>query len=155
MNSGAKPIKVSFSFYAEDMTALKARNAELKRAGAEVRAGTFLRALIYLTSPVEMQAHALLLHAAYEKKDGPRESGNITGHPTLDLPRDQVRKLDAVVVALADAGVIATRAFVVRAILRALRNGGAIGSEVQAFLDKFPPKARGWQVAGTWKAKAT
>lgn len=153
MSSGPKPIKVSFSFYPADMTALKVRNTELKKKGVTVRAGTFLRALIYFTSAVEMHAHALLLNAAYEKKDGPREAENVTGHPTLDLPPDQVRKLDEVVADLHKVGVTATRAFVVRAILRALRNGGAIASDVQAFLEKFPPKARGWQVAGTWKAK--
>ncbi len=153
MNSGPKSIKVCFSFYPEDMTALKARNAELKRAGVKVRAGTFLRALIYFTSSLEMHAHALLLNAAYEKKGGPREVGNVTGRPTLDLPRDQVKKLDGVVAGLHDAGVTATRAFVVRAILRALRDGETIASDVQAFLEKFPPKARGWQVAGTWKSK--
>jgi hypothetical protein len=153
MNSDTKPIKVGFSFYPADMTALKDRNAELKKTGVKVRAGTFLRALIYVTSPLEMHAHALLLAAAYERKAGPREDENVTGHPTVDLPKDQVKKLDNVVDGLHDAGVTATRAFVVRAILRALRDGGAFAPEVQKFLTDFPPKPRGWQVAGTWKAK--
>lgn len=153
MSSGDKPVKVSFSFYPADMSAMTDRNKELKAAGVTVRAGTFLRALIYLTSPLEMHAHALLLAAAYEKKNGPREDDNVTGHPTVDLPKDQVKKLDDVVLALAKVGVIATRAFVVRAILRSLKDGAAIAADVRDFLEKFPPKPRGWQVAGTWKAK--
>jgi hypothetical protein len=153
VNSDTKPIKVGFSFYPADMTALKDRTAELKKAGVKVRAGTFLRALIYLTTPVEMHAHALLLASAYAKKDGPREADNVTGHPTVDLPKDQVRKLDDVVDGLHDAGVTATRAFVVRAVLRSLRDGGSIAPDVRQFLENFPPKPRGWQVAGTWKAK--
>lgn len=153
MNSDTEPIKVGFSFYPADMTALKDRTAEMKRAGVEVRAGTFLRALIYLTSPLEMHAHALLLAAAYDKKDGPRENDIITGHPTLDLPKDQVKKLDAVVDGLHDVGVTATRSFVVRAVLRSVRDGGSIAPDVRKFLEKFPLRPRGWQVAGTWKAK--
>lgn len=153
MNSDMKPIKVGFSFYPADMVALKDRTAELKEAGVKVRAGTLLRALIYLTTPVEMHAHALLLFVAQAKKGGPRETDNVTGHPTVDLPKDQVRKLDEVVDGLHDAGVTATRAFVVRAVLRSLRDGGSIAAEVGRFLEEFPPKPRGWQVAGTWKAR--
>lgn len=152
MDSADKPIKVSFSFYPADMTALAGRNEELKLAGVTVRAGTFLRALIYLTSPLEMHAHALLLAAAYEKKGGPRESDNVSGHPSVDLPKDQVKKLDDVVAGLDKVGVTATRAFVVRAVLRSLKDGGAIASDVREFLEKFPPRPRGWQVAGTWRA---
>lgn len=153
MNPDTQPIKVSFSFYPADMTALKERNAELKKAGVPLRAGTFLRALIYLSEPVELHANSLLLDAAQRKKAGPREDDNVVGHPTVDLPKDQVKKLDKAVERLFGEGVTATRAFVVRATLRALRDGGAIAPQVKKFLEDFPPRPRGWQVAGTWKAK--
>jgi hypothetical protein len=92
---------------------------------------------------MEMFAHSVLLAGAYEQKDGPREADNITGHPTVDLPREHVKKLDDVVTELAAKGVTANRAFVVRAILRAARDGTALAPAVQKFLTDFPSKPRG------------
>ena len=143
MNSDAAPVKVSFSFYPSDMQALNERMVALRRAGLPVRGGTVLRAVIHLTSPMEMFAHSVLLAGAYEQKDGPREADNIAGHPTVDLPREHVKKLDDVVTELAAKGVTANRAFVVRAILRAARDGTALAPAVQKFLTDFPSKPRG------------
>ena len=142
MNSAA-PVKVSFSFYPSDMQALTGRMVALRRAGLPVRGGTVLRALIHLTSPVEMFAHSVLLARVYEQKDGPREDDNIAGHPTVDLPQEHVKKLDDVVTELAAKGVTANRAFVVRAILRAARDGAALAPAVKKFLADFPAKPRG------------
>lgn len=49
----SRPIKVSFSFYSADVTALAARVSELKKAGVMVRSATVLRALVYLTTGVK------------------------------------------------------------------------------------------------------
>jgi len=144
MNPADRPIKVSFSFYPSDMQALNERMVALRRAGVPVRGGTVLRALIYLTPPMEMFAHAVLLARAYEEKDGPREDDNIAGHPTVDLPKDQVKKLDDVVTELAAKNITANRAFVVRATLRAARDGKALAPAVGRFLADFPAKPRGW-----------
>ena len=57
----SRPIKNSFSFYAADMTALDERVEGLKKAGVNARSATVLRALIHLTSPAEMIAHAVRL----------------------------------------------------------------------------------------------
>lgn len=138
------PIKVSFSFYPRDMTALADRVAELGRAGMKVREATLLRALIYSTSSAEMFAHAVLLAAAYARKGGPREEDCVAGRPTVDLPREHVNKLDAVADELAQKEVIiANRAFVVRAILRASPTGEELASVLRDFLKKFPYKPRG------------
>ena len=143
MSPAATPIKVSFSFYPSDMQALSARLVALRRAGLPVRGGTVLRALIHLTSPVEMFAHSVLLAGAYKQKDGPREDDNIAGHPTVDLPRDHVKKLDDVVTELAAKGITSNRAFVVRAILRASRDVPAFTTAVKKFLEDFPARPRG------------
>ena len=45
-SEASAPIKVSFSFYPADMTALNHQTVELRRLGAAVRRGTVLRALI-------------------------------------------------------------------------------------------------------------
>lgn len=139
-----EPIKVSFSFYPADVDALATRVAALKRAGVGVRGATLLRALIYLTPPAEMFAHSVLLAAAHAKKDGPREDDNVAGHPTVDLPKEQVKKLDGVVKELAEKRIVnANRAFVVRAVLRSAPDGKTLAPAVRDFLEEFPNKPRG------------
>ncbi len=68
---------------------------------------------------------------------------NVSGHPTVDLPKDDVKKLDAVVSHLAKAKIIATRAYVVRAILRAAPDDKKLAPGVRKFLTDFPNKPRG------------
>jgi len=139
----AKPIKVSFSFYPTDVTALADRVSELKKAGVKVRGATVLRALVHLTTPAEMIAHAVRMAGDYALGDAAREAESISGHPTVDFPRDDVKKLDGVVSHLAKARIIGTRAFVVRAILRAAPDGELLAPDVRKFLADFPNKPRG------------
>jgi hypothetical protein len=68
---------------------------------------------------------------------------NVSDHPTVDLPKDDVKKLDGVVAHLARAKIIATRAYVVRAILRAAPNGKTLAPAMRQFLVDFPNKPRG------------
>lgn len=143
MNDGP-PIRVSFSFYPQDMTLLETRVTELQQAGLNVRDATLLRALIYLTPPAEMFAHAVLLASAYAKKAGPREEEDVAGRPTVRLPKAHVKKLDGVADELvAKDVVIANRAFIVRAILRATPPGRDLVPAIREFLGKFPNKPRG------------
>lgn len=144
MSSDPVPIKVSFTFYPADVEALNTCMVGLRRAGLPVRGGTVLRALIHLTSSTEMFAHAVLLAKSYEKKDGPRESDYVAGHPTVDLPRALVKKLDDVVTELAAKMIAANRAFVVRALLRAAPEASTLAPAVRKFLASFPPRPRGW-----------
>jgi len=138
------PVKVSFTFYPADVEALNRCMVALRRSGLPVRGGTVLRALIHLTSPTEMFAHAVLLAKAYEKRGGPRETDYVAGHPTVDLPPDLVRKLDGVVTELAAKEIPANRAFVVRALLRAAPDAATLAPAVTKYLKAFPPRPRGW-----------
>lgn len=143
MNSDATaPIKVSFSFYPADMAALKRQTVELRRLGAAVRRGTVLRALLELTSETEMFAAAVLQHRDYTAKAGPRETENVAGIPTVDLPVRLVEKLDRVVTELAAKDIVANRAYVVRAILRSAPKPEAWFGAVQKFLKDFPRRPR-------------
>jgi hypothetical protein len=144
MSTEPTSIKVSFTFYPADVRALNACVAGLRRAGLPVRGGTVLRALIHLTSATEMFAHAVLLAKAYEKRDGSRESDYVAGHPTVDLPPDLVKKLDAVVTELAEKMIPANRAFVVRALLRAAPNAQTLAPAVKKYITASPPRPRGW-----------
>ena len=141
--SESRPIKVSFSFYPTDMSALGARVSDLKKAGVKVRSATVLRALIHLTPPSEMVAHAVRLAGENALGTTAPTTENVSDHPTVDLPKDDVKKLDGVVAHLARAKIIATRAYVVRAILRAAPDGKKLAPSVKKFLEDFPNKPRG------------
>ena len=141
--SDSRPVKVSFSFYPIDMTALADRVAGLKKAGVNVRSATVLRALIHLTTPGEMIAHTVRLAGANALGATAPNDDNISGHPTVDLPKADVKKLDGVVSHLAKAKIVATRAYVVRAILRAAPDGRKLAPSVRKFLADFPNKPRG------------
>jgi hypothetical protein len=141
--SESRPIKVSFSFYPTDMTALADRVTDLKKAGLNVRSATVLRALIHLTPPSEMVAHVVRLVAENALGTTALNAENVSDHPTVDLPKDDVKKLDGVVAHLARARFITTRAYVVRAILRAAPNGKKLAPSVKKFLEDFPNKPRG------------
>jgi hypothetical protein len=91
-----------------------------------------------------MFAHAVLLAKAYEKQDGPREADYVAGHPTVDLPRELVKKLDDVVTELAEKMIPANRAFIVRALLRAAPDAATLAPAVKKYLAKYPPRPRGW-----------
>lgn len=138
----AAPVKVSFSFYPADMAALQRQTVELRRQGAAVRRGTVLRALIELTSEMEMFAASILLHRDYTSRSGPREMDNIAGIPTVDLPRRHIEKLDRVVTELAAKSINVNRAYVVRASLRAAPAPEAWAATVKKFLQDFPRRPR-------------
>jgi hypothetical protein len=144
MSTDPAPIKVSFTFYPADVRALNRCMVGLRRAGLPVRGGTVLRALIHLTSSTEMFAHAVLLAKTFERKQGPRESDHVAGHPTVDLPASLVKKLDDVVTELAAKMISANRAFVVRALLRAAPDNQTLAPAVRKYLADFPPRPRGW-----------
>jgi hypothetical protein len=65
----------------------------------------------------------------------------IAGHPTVNLPKDDVKKLDGVVAHLAKAKIVATRAYVVRAILRASPDGKALAPARGEVSGGFPEQA--------------
>jgi len=144
MTTDAGPVKISFSFYPADMQAMTRQVAALQAAGVPVRRGTLLRALIHLTPPAEMIMQAAILAGSYAQKLGPREDDMVAGHPTVDLPRAHVRKLDDVVTHLDRRGISANRAFIVRAILRAAPAGRTLAPTVRKFLKDFPAKPSGW-----------
>ena len=141
--SESRPIKVSFSFYPTDTAILAKRVAELKKAGVMVRSATVLRALIHITEPAEMVA--LVVRMASESALGAAKATpeTVNDHPTVDLSKGDVEKLDAVIAKLARAKIVATRSYVVRAILRAAPAGTTLAPAVKKFLQDFPNKPRG------------
>lgn len=138
-----RPIKVSFSFYPTDTAILEKRVAELTKAGVKVRSATVLRALIHITEPAEMVARVVRMAGDSALGASVAKPEIVSDHPTVDLPQDEVRKLDAVIAQLARAKIVATRAYVVRAMLRATPAGKTLAPAVAKFLEDFPNKPRG------------
>lgn len=136
------PVKVSFSFYPADVAALDLQTVGLRKLGVPVRRGTVLRALIEITSETEMFASAILLHRNYSTRLGPRETDNIAGNPTVDLPARLIAKLDRVVTELAVNQISANRAYVVRAILRSAPKPEIWAPAIERFLRDFPRRPR-------------
>jgi hypothetical protein len=67
----------------------------------------------------------------------------MVGHPTIDLPRDLLKKLDDDT-ELTTKEISANQAFVVRAVLRAAPDPATLAPSVQKYLTAFPPRPRGW-----------
>lgn len=141
--SESRPIKVSFSFYPSDTALLAALVSALKKAGVRVRSATVLRALVHLTTHREMIAHAVRMAGGNALGTAAVNTENISDHPTVDLPKEDVKKLDGVLAHLARAKIVATRAYVVRATLRAAPDGRKLAPSVKKFLEDFPNKPRG------------
>lgn len=138
-----RPIKVSFSFYPTDTATLAKCVAELRKASVKVRSATVLRALIHITEPAEMVAVVVRMAGEEALGSPAAKQETVSDHPTVDLPKADIEKLDAVIAQLARARIVATRAYAVRAILRAAPSGKALAPSVAKFLQDFPNKPRG------------
>jgi len=90
-----------------------------------------------------MVAQAVRLAGGNALGPAAMKTENVSDHPTVDLPKDDVKKLDGVVAHLARAKIVATRAYVVRAILRRAPHGSKLVPAVKQFLADFPNKPRG------------
>ena len=134
-------IRTSFAFSASDETALATRVAALKKAGYRVKAVTALRALIYLTPESDLIARCVRLTADLALK-GESEPPT-SSRPTVEIDKDQIKKLDDVVVQLSRANIVATRTFVVRALLRESPKGPELAKLYDEFVEKFPFTPRG------------
>lgn len=144
MGDASNLIKVSFSFYPADMTALNTQVAELRKAGLKVRRATLLRALIHHATPLQMFSYAAVLAEAQRHKDGPREEDYIADYPTVDLSKTDVDKLEDAVTELARKGLSGNRAFVARALLRGLPRDADLAAVVRQFQKQCPDRPRGW-----------
>jgi hypothetical protein len=153
MKSEPEPTKVSFPFYPSDLKALDQQIAALTKAGLSVRRGTIVRAVVCLPSATQMFAHALLLAEAQRTRGGVREEEYFADAITVRLPPAQLDKLDAVIEDLAEKGFSAKRAFIVRAVHRALPTGGELVDFMKRYATEFPDQPRGWTALKLKRAK--
>jgi hypothetical protein len=134
-------VRTSFAFSAADEAALADRVAALRKAGGKPMPLRVLRAIIYMASANDIIAHSVRLSAEYAQKGGAEPPTKI--RPTLALDQAQLKLLDDAVQQLGRAHIVATRTFVVRALLHAAPKGQAMVKLYQAFEERFPMKPRG------------
>jgi hypothetical protein len=142
--ASADPVRTSFSFYQKDLDALLAHVANLQAAGVKARRASLLRALIHYSTPKQLHDSAAALSKAQQEAGGVREADYIADYPTVDLPPADLEKLDQVVTSLSKEGCLASRVFVVRALVRALPEGTDLSAMMKRFKKDFPDKPRGW-----------
>ncbi len=139
---GNRTIKVNFSLYAPEASALAGCVRELRQGGVKAREGTVIRAILHAATAKDMVARCATLTTDLALNGGPAW-GSSTGSSTADVLVTDVRKMDAVIDQLARANITATRSFILRALLLSAPAGRPLVALVTGFLEKFPYKPRG------------
>lgn len=135
------PVRISFAFSRADDSALSDCVGVLRKAGIRLQPLKALRALIYMASESDLLAHSVRWTATLARNGGGETPG--ASRPTLVLEQAQLRKLDSVVLQLSHANIVATRTFVVRALLHGAPTGRALVQLYNDFEKEFPLKPRG------------
>ena len=144
MASSSEIVRVSFSFYPKDVSALGVIVSDLREAGVKTYRAVALRALIRAATEAQLVAYGKALWVELTSKEGPREVENIADYPTVELEESDVKKLDDAVTALLRENVSANRAFVARAMVRKLPGDMKVAPIVKKFMKEHPPAPRGW-----------
>lgn len=144
MASSSEIVRVSFSFYPKDVSALGTIVTDLREAGVKTYRAVALRALIRAATGAQLLEYGKALWEELTGKEGPREAENIADYPTVELEEGDVKKLDDAVTALLREDVSANRAFVARALVRKMPEDVKVVSVVKKFMKDHPPAPRGW-----------
>ena len=135
-------LRVGFSFYADDLKAMRDLVAALRDRKVRVKRTFLVRALSHLVPADEMFAHALTRNKA-------EQAGKVTVGTEVDqclafnLLVDDVDKMEGVSDQLADKGLRGGRSFVLRALLHAPWDLDALSRDIRKFEGKFPdPRSR-------------
>jgi len=116
MNSYAEK-RVSFTFYDDDLKALRRLNLALRGKGAEVQRLDSLRLLIFAATEAELFSHAALRMSEVGK--GRRADHRVAERLSVTLPADFITKLSKVADDLARKDLDVERTYIVRALLHA------------------------------------
>lgn len=134
--------RVGFSFYTDDLKALRDLVAALRDRKVRVKRTYLVRALAHLIPADEMFAHALTRNRA-------EQAGKVTTAAEVDqclafnLLVDDVDKMERVSDQLADKGLRSGRSFLLRSLLHAPWDLDALARDVRKFEAKFPdPRTR-------------
>ncbi len=131
--------RVSFTFYEEDMKALRRLRTALNDLGADVELTDAVRLLVFALSEAELFAHAAL---ALERKARGQEapSGTVETRFTVRIPEDLVDKLGRVRSDLFRKDLDAERTLIVRAALHATHDVKALVKALPKLEKTYPDK---------------
>lgn len=130
--------RVSFTFYDEDLKALRRLNLALRAKGADVHRLDTLRLLIFTASEAELISHAALRM----QREGKSRKANktVVERLSVTVPADFISKLSRVVDNLAQKDIEVERTYIVRALLHAQHNHNALVKAWPRMTRAFPDK---------------
>lgn len=131
--------RVSFTFYADDLKALRGLRLALRDLGADVELTDAMRVLIYTASEAEMFSHAALRLQREEKSPG-RSAATVETRFSVTLPQAFIDKLGRVRDDLARKDIEAERTFIIRALLHAPPDAKALRKALPRLEQEFPDK---------------
>lgn len=134
--------RVGFSFYSDDLKALRDLIAALRDRKVRVKRTYLVRALAHLVPEDEMFAHALTRNKA-EQAGKAGTSEEVDQCLAFNLLVDDVDKMERVSDQLADKKLRGGRSFLLRSLLHAPWDLDALARDVGKFEAKFPdPRTR-------------
>jgi len=131
--------RVSFTFYDEDLKALRRLRLALRDLGADVELTDTLRLLIFASSEAELFARAALA-VERESKDQPERRGPVETRFSVTLPVDFVAKLGRVRDDLSRKDLDVERTFIIRAVLHASHDAKALLKVLPKLEQVYPDK---------------
>ncbi|MEN9402621.1 MAG: hypothetical protein RL091_1324 [Verrucomicrobiota bacterium] len=129
--------RVGFSFYAEDLTALRGLVAGLRERGVRVKRTFLVRALARLVPEDEIFAHGVARHRQ-EAAGKAGAAGEVDQCLAFEVLQDDVDKLERVGDRLSEKKFPGGRSFLLRALLHAPWNLDELARDVRKFQKEFP-----------------
>ena len=140
--SEAADARVGFSFYEEDMKALRDLGGALRERGVRAKGVYLLRALAHLVPEDEIFAHGVTRNRQ-EKAGKALPAGEAILRPVANVLVQDQDKLDRVSDLLADKAMKGGRSFLMRALIHAPWELDALGRDLRKFRKEFPdPRTR-------------
>jgi len=134
--------RVGFSFYEEDLKALRDLLSALRVRKIRVPRTYLVRALAHVVAEDEMFAHAVTRHRQ-EQAGKAGAAGAVEEHLAFNLLSDDVDKLSRVGDKLADQGFRGVRSFIIRSLIHAPWELDTLARQVGKFQKEFPdPRSR-------------
>lgn len=129
--------RVGFSFYAEDLTALRGLVSGLRERGVRVKRTFLVRALTNLVPEDEIFAHGIARHRQ-EAAGKAGAAGEVDQCLAFEVLQDDVDKLERVGDQLSEKRFPGGRSFLLRALLHAPWNLDELARDVRKFQKEFP-----------------
>jgi len=130
--------RVSFTFYNDDLKALRRLNLALRRQGTDVQRLDTMRLIIFAATEAEMFSHAALRMSEVGK--GRRADHRVAERLSVTLPLDFITKLSKVADDLTRKDLDVERTYIVRALLHASHDLAKLAKAWPKMGKRYPDK---------------